>query len=83
MALSQGATVHADAMSVARGSAALIVAVVDAGQVRDVLFGVRGVAHGLVLGAAVPDHCAAELAAHGVDCIDAPMSGGPARVMAR
>jgi L-threonate 2-dehydrogenase len=51
--LSQGATVHADAMSVARGSAALIVAVVDAGLTRDVLFGARGAAHGLELGAAV------------------------------
>jgi 3-hydroxyisobutyrate dehydrogenase-like beta-hydroxyacid dehydrogenase len=63
--------------------AARHVAVVDAGQVRDVLFGARGAAHGLVLGAAVPDHCTAELAAHGVDCIDAPVSLGPARVMAR
>lgn len=68
---------------------ALIVVVVDADQVREVLWGPDGAAQALQ-----PDHAvllcptiapedvegiAAELARQGVDCIDAPLSGGPVR----
>ena len=84
-----GATVHADAASAARGRGLLIVAVVDDAQTQQVLFGERGAVHGLARGAAVMlcptlspqavEDCAARLEAQGIDCIDAPMSGGPAR----
>ncbi|HYN58845.1 MAG TPA: NAD(P)-dependent oxidoreductase [Rubrivivax sp.] len=89
LALQHGATVHADAESVARVSAALIVAVVDGAQTHQVLFGERGAAHGLAPGTTVllcptisprdVEGTAAALERQGVDCIDAPMSGGPAR----
>jgi len=88
-AQAQGATVHADAAGAARGRELLIVAVVDDAQTRQVLFGDGGAVHGLARGTTVMlcptlspqavQDCAARLAAHGVDCIDAPMSGGPAR----
>ena len=88
-AQAQGAAVHADAAGAARGRELLIVAVVDDAQTRQVLFGDGGAVHGLARGATVMlcptlspqavQDCAARLAAHGVDCIDAPMSGGPAR----
>ena len=84
-----GATVCADAAMAARGRELLIVAVVDAAQTEAVLFGERGAVHGLAAGSTVMlcptlapqavEHCAAMLAARGVDCIDAPMSGGPQR----
>lgn len=84
-----GATVHADAASAALGRELLIVAVVDDAQTHQVLFGARGAVHGLARGATVMlcptlspqavEDGAARLAALGIDCIDAPMSGGPAR----
>ena len=88
-AQAQGARVHADAAALAQGCELLVVAVVDDAQTRQVLFGARGAVHGLARGAtvmlcptlspqAVQDG-AAQLAARGVDCIDAPMSGGPVR----
>jgi L-threonate 2-dehydrogenase len=71
------------------------VVVVDAAQTREVLFGARGlvaglpqtpcwaVAHTVVLCPTIApidtEAVAAELAAHGVHCIDAPLSGGPVR----
>jgi 3-hydroxyisobutyrate dehydrogenase-like beta-hydroxyacid dehydrogenase len=67
----------------------LIVCVVDADQSREVLWGEPGAAQAMRPGQCVllcptmaPHHTeslADELHAHGVDCIDAPMSGGPAR----
>lgn len=67
----------------------LIVAVVDAAQTEDVLFGAQGVSTAAAPGTAVmlcptiaPDDTerfAARLHAAGLDVIDAPMSGGPAR----
>jgi L-threonate 2-dehydrogenase len=67
----------------------VIVVVVDAAQVRDVLFGGRGVVQAARLPAAVllcptigpadVENAAGQLAAHGIACIDAPISGGPAR----
>ncbi len=68
---------------------ALIVVVVDAVQVREVLWGTDGAALALQPGQAVllcptiapedVEGIAAELARQGVDCIDAPLSGGPVR----
>ncbi|WP_342129993.1 NAD(P)-dependent oxidoreductase [Hydrogenophaga sp. OTU3427] len=87
-----GARVCANAAEVARGLASdgvLIVAVVDAAQTEDVLFGRSGALTGLRAGQTVllcptiaPDtveRCAARLAERGVFTLDAPMSGGPAR----
>lgn len=84
-----GASVHADAAAAARGCALLIVAVVDAAQTEQVLFGERGAVRGLSPGATVMlcptiapqavEDSARLLAPHGIDCIDAPMSGGPVR----
>jgi len=89
LAQARGASVHADAAAVARGSDALIVAVVDAAQTRQVLLGNAGALQGLARGAAVllcptiapqdVEALAAALARCGVDAIDAPMSGGPQR----
>jgi putative dehydrogenase len=75
--------------ALAAACACVIVTVVDAAQAESVLFGGDGLA-----GAASPGLCvmlcptiapadierfARRLAERGVDCIDAPMSGGPAR----
>ena len=84
-----GATACADAADAARDVPALIVCVVDAAQARDVLFGAQGAAPMMRQGCAVllcptispqdVESIAHELAARGIDTIDAPMSGGPAR----
>ncbi len=87
-----GAEVCADAAAVAARLAAgglLIVAVVDAAQTEDVLFGAAGALPALRAGHTVMlcptiapevvERCAARLAEHGVATLDAPMSGGPAR----
>ncbi|MEO7852965.1 MAG: NAD(P)-dependent oxidoreductase [Rubrivivax sp.] len=89
LARQHGAQVHAEASSLARASTLLIVAVVDAGQTREVLLGPSGALHGLAPGAAVllcptiaPDDVqtlAEQLTAGGWHAVDAPMSGGPAR----
>ena len=75
--------------ALAAACACVIVAVVDAEQTESVLFGADGVST-----AAAPGHCvmlcptiapadterfAQRLGERGIDCIDAPMSGGPAR----
>lgn len=70
-------------------SGLLIVAVVDAAQTEAVLFGDDGAAAALPRGATVmlcptiapadTERFAARLASAGIDTIDAPMSGGPAR----
>jgi 3-hydroxyisobutyrate dehydrogenase len=67
----------------------VIVAVVDAAQCEVVLFGADGAAAAMPAGGCVmlcptiapadTERVAQRLAAHGLDCIDAPMSGGPAR----
>ena len=67
----------------------LIVCVVDAAQSRDVLFAAGGAAQQMRPGQCVmlcptiapqdTESLAAELAERGIGCIDAPMSGGPAR----
>jgi 3-hydroxyisobutyrate dehydrogenase len=89
IAVRHGAVVHGDALALAHRCAMLIVAVVDAAQTREVLLGERGALHGLAPGAALMlcptiapqdvEELAAAAAARGVDAVDAPMSGGPAR----
>ena len=90
-----GAVAPVDIAQSAIHSIATIVCVVDAAQTRDVLFGPQGLVqhlrnlrHGpeghvvLLCPTMAPgdvESIAAELALVGVDCIDAPMSGGPAR----
>lgn len=68
---------------------ALIVVVVDAAQVRDVLWGPDGAVQSLRAGHTVfvcptiapedVEAIAADLSRNGVDCLDAPLSGGPVR----
>ena len=80
---------HAARPSGLADCALVIVAVVNAAQTREVLFGPDGLAAALPAGAAVmlcptiapadTEACAAQLATHGIGCIDAPMSGGPER----
>ncbi|WP_395699522.1 NAD(P)-dependent oxidoreductase [Aquabacterium sp.] len=88
-ALAAGAMRAASAAALAAQCELAAVAVVDAPQTREVLFGAQGVVHAarrpvavLLCPTIAPDdveQAAAELAAHGIGCIDAPMSGGPAR----
>lgn len=76
---------------IARADLVLVV-VVDAAQNEEVLFGEGGVVHGPARGKTVllcstiaPEDTArfaARLGEHGVDVIDAPISGGPARAQA-
>ncbi len=84
-----GAVALADISQAATNSIATIVCVVDAAQTRDVLFGAQGIAahlrpgHVVVLCPTIAPEdvaaIAAQLAALGVDTLDAPMSGGPQR----
>lgn len=77
------------AASALEDSGVLIVCVVDAQQSHDVLFGTDGAAYRMRAGQTVmlcptiapqdTEALAARLAEHGIGCIDAPMSGGPAR----
>jgi 3-hydroxyisobutyrate dehydrogenase-like beta-hydroxyacid dehydrogenase len=74
---------------VAAGLSLLMVVVVDAAQCEAVLFGPQGAASALPAGATVMlcptiaphdvEQLAQRLAAQGLQCIDAPMSGGPMR----
>ncbi len=84
-----GATAHDRPAQAAQAAQATILCVVDATQCQDVLFGPDGIAQAVRLGhtvllcptmapAAVQDMAQA-LRPQGVFCIDAPMSGGPAR----
>jgi 3-hydroxyisobutyrate dehydrogenase len=84
-----GAAVAPTPAALAARCELLIVAVVDAAQTREVLFGDEGAAAALAPGAAVllcptigpadVERAAARIRATGHVCIDAPMSGGPAR----
>lgn len=84
-----GATPCESPAAAVQGARALIVCVVDAAQTEAVLFGPQGAAASLAAGSAVllcptiapadVEHVAARLQAAGIDAIDAPMSGGPAR----
>lgn len=82
------ATLPSPAALAGRGGL-LIVAVVDAAQTEAVLFGADGAAAAMARGATVmlcptiapadTERFATRLASSGIDTIDAPMSGGPAR----
>jgi putative dehydrogenase len=91
-AVAAGAALVGSPEQVARSLAAegaLIIVVVDAAQVRHVLWGPGGAAQALQPGQTVllcptiapedVEAIAAQLASQGVDCIDAPLSGGPVR----
>jgi 3-hydroxyisobutyrate dehydrogenase len=92
MAEQGGATSCPTAAALARRCEVVIVAVVDAAQTEEVLFGADGVTAGAAPGACVilcptiaPESVEAfttGLAASGLDWIEAPMSGGPARARA-
>ena len=89
LAAAAGAVPAASPADAAAGCAVLIVAVVDAAQTEAVLFGPQGAAAALPPGASVllcptigpadVEALAARLAQAGLGCLDAPMSGGPAR----
>jgi len=85
-----GASVFDTPAALAAACPVLIVAVVDAAQCEAVLFGPDGVVSETERAAATVLLCptigpadaaalAARLASHGIDAVDAPMSGGPAR----
>jgi 3-hydroxyisobutyrate dehydrogenase-like beta-hydroxyacid dehydrogenase len=84
-----GVTEAADPAALAANVDAVVLCVPDAPQVEDALFGVRGVAAGAKPGLFVIDmstispvasrRFAERLAEQGVDFVDAPVSGGPAR----
>ena len=84
-----GAVALADASHVAIKAIAIIICVVDAAQTREVLFGAHGIAPRLQPGQVVllcptispqdVEEMALGLRGLGVDVLDAPMSGGPAR----
>jgi L-threonate 2-dehydrogenase len=90
---SLGATVHATPHALAQQVHTLIVCVVNAQDVQDVLSGVTDVSNGLLsalqahhtvmlcptLSPEDVENTAAQLMAHQVPTIDAPMSGGPLR----
>lgn len=89
MARAEGLAVGASPAAAAEHARGAIVAVVDAAQTDQVLFGAQGLAAALPRGAAVllcptiatedTERFGARLADAGLDPIDAPMSGGPAR----
>jgi len=84
-----GATAHAAPAQAASGCAAVIVCVVDAAQCEQVLFGPQGLVGAMPSGGLVmlcptiapqdTESLAGRLARHGIEVLDAPMSGGPAR----
>ena len=86
-----GALAPVDITQAAIYSVATIVCVVNAEQTRDVLFGATGIAqylrpgHTVLLCPTIAPHdtevIAAQLMALGIDTLDAPMSGGPARAL--
>jgi L-threonate 2-dehydrogenase len=84
-----GATCHPSAAALAAVCDIAIILVIDAGQIDTVLFGAAGAASAFRPGSIVmlsstvaPDYTSAlalRLAAHDVELIDAPVSGGPQR----
>jgi L-threonate 2-dehydrogenase len=87
--IEKGALAHTGVAQTAIKCIATIVCVVDAAQTKDVLFGPQGVAHTVLAGHTVllcptiaphdVERFAAQLSQHGIQTIDAPVSGGPAR----
>lgn len=92
LAAAEGAQVAASPAALAAACDLVVVAVVDAAQVQQVLFGADGVVQAqprprsvLLCPTIAPEdteRAAQCLAAAGIACIDAPMSGGPARARA-
>lgn len=90
LAQAAGAEVAPNPAHMRAACSLVIVAVVDAAQCKDVLWGESGLAQptGLdldvmlcpTIAPADVEHIAATLQSQGLGCIDAPMSGGPARV---
>ena len=86
-----GLAVHASPQALAAASDLVIVVVVDAAQIDAVLFGVDGVCRAgsgartvMLCSTIAPQDTqrfAAGLRAHGLQAIDAPISGGPARAL--
>ena len=85
-----GAAAHATPAALATAHSVVVVAVVDAAQCEAVLFGDDGLVQGArsngscvvlcpTLGPVSTGAIAARLGEHSIGCIDAPMSGGPAR----
>ncbi|MBI5256275.1 MAG: NAD(P)-dependent oxidoreductase [Burkholderiales bacterium] len=89
LAAAAGACPAPDAATLATACELVAVVVVDAAQTHEVLFGTRGVVHAAnrpaavllcpTIGPADVERAAAGLAAHGIGCLEAPMSGGPQR----
>lgn len=89
LAADAGITPHDSARSAAGGVDAVLLAVRDGDQLREVLFGEAGIANVLTAGAVVimastvgideVTAVAARLADLGVQLVDAPLSGGPVR----
>ncbi len=87
--LAAGATAHASPAQAAAACEAVIVCVVDTAQCEQVLFGRQGLAGVMPPGGMVmlcptiapqdTESLAGRLARHGIEVLDAPMSGGPAR----
>jgi len=87
--IAAGATGHASPAQAASGCAVVIVCVVDAAQCEQVLFGPQGLAGAMSPGGLVmlcptiapqdTEALARRLARHGIEVLDAPMSGGPVR----
>lgn len=85
----QGAVAHPSPAEMSSKVSLLIVCVVDGVQTQDVLFGKHGAAQHMKPGQTVMlcptvspedvEECAHKLASLGLETIDAPMSGGPAR----
>jgi L-threonate 2-dehydrogenase len=85
----KGALAQWNVAQAAINSIVTIVSVVDAAQTEQVLFGVQGIANAVPRGHTVllcptiapqdVERFAQRLAAHGIDTMDAPMSGGPVR----
>jgi len=84
-----GARAYATPAALAAAHAVVVVAVVDAGQCDAVLFAADGLAGAMPAGACVvlcptigpasTESIAGRLGERGIACVDAPMSGGPAR----
>lgn len=92
LATGAGAIVCEHAAAVAREADIIVTVVVSAAQTREVCFGANGLAETMAPGGVVlmcstiaPEDTAAiavDLAARGINLIDAPISGGPARAAA-
>jgi 2-hydroxy-3-oxopropionate reductase len=82
-----GARVCASPAAVGTGASVVFTMVTNAQDVEEIVLGPNGVKHGLQHGGVVVDmetisplaarRIAGELAAHGIDMLDAPVSGGP------